>query len=181
MYICNMSFISEIDTSWSLFLDRDGVINRQIVEGYVQNISSFCVLEGVVDAMVILKKRFGRIFVVTNQQGIGKKMMTINDLQLIHNYMENKLGVTFDGIYFSPHLAQENNVMRKPNSGMAFQAKKDFPEVNFEKSVMVGDSASDIQFGKNIKMKTVYISTLEENLGADIVCPSLYDFAKMLS
>ena len=176
----NMSFISEIDASWSLFLDRDGVINKQIVGGYVQNTSSFCVLDGVVEAMAIFKKRFGRIFVVTNQQGVGKNIMTINDLQLIHTYMESELGIAFDGIYFSPHLAEENNVMRKPNPGMALAAKKDFPEIEFEKSVMVGDSQSDIQFGKNVKMKTVYISALEEHSEADITCKSLYDFAKMI-
>ena len=176
-----MSFISNIDTSWSLFLDRDGVINEQIIGGYVQNTSSFRILEGVCEAIGILKKRFGRIFVVTNQQGIGKKIMTEEDLHIIHNYMESKLSITFDGIYYSPHLAEENNLMRKPNSGMAFVAKKDFPEINFKKSVMIGDSVSDILFGKNLQMKTVYIGSQNENFGADLVCTSLYDFAKMLT
>ena len=166
-----------IDSSWSLFLDRDGVINQRIIGGYVQNVNSFHLLEGVNEAIIILKNMFGRIFVVTNQQGIGKKLMTIDDLQLIHNYMETKLLVKFDGIYYSPFLASENNLMRKPNTGMAFQAKKDFPDINFEKSIMVGDSISDIQFGKNANMKTVYISNNNENTDADMICTSLYDFA----
>ena len=174
-----MNFIAEIDASWSLFLDRDGVINERIVDGYVQNCASFRVLDGVADAIAILKKRFGRIFVVTNQQGIGKKIMTANDLQRIHKYMETELSTTFDGIYYSPHLAQENNVMRKPNPGMALEAKKNFPEIDFKKSVMVGDSASDIQFGKNLQMKTVYISPQKENTNADVVCKSLFDFVRM--
>jgi len=175
-----MNFIAKIDTSWSLFLDRDGVINERIVGGYVQNISSFCLLEGVFEAVAMLKKQFGRIFVVTNQQGIGKGIMTKEDLQLVHNHMETKLFTTFDGIYYSPFLASENSMMRKPNPGMAFEAKKDFPEINFQKSVMVGDSVSDIQFGKNVQMKTVYISAQKENMGADMVCTSLYDFAKII-
>jgi histidinol-phosphate phosphatase family protein len=175
-----MDFISEIDASWSLFLDRDGVINERIVGGYVQNAASFRLLEGVAEAVAILKKRFGHIFVVTNQQGIGKKIMTKEDLQLVHNHMENVLSITFDGIYYSPFLACENSLMRKPNPGMAFEAKKDFPEIDFQKSVMVGDSVSDIQFGKNAGMKTVYISTQEENKDADMVCASLYDFAKRI-
>ena len=175
-----MNFISKIDASWSLFLDRDGVINERIVGGYVQNPASFCVLKGVSEAISIFKKRFGRVFVVTNQQGIGKKIMTKEDLQLVHNHMENVLSITFDGIYYSPFLACENNLMRKPNPGMAFEAKKDFPEIDFQKSVMVGDSVSDIQFGKNAGMKTVYISTQKENENADMVCASLYDFAKII-
>jgi len=174
-----MNFISEIDTSWSLFLDRDGVINERIIGGYVQNVSSFRVLEGVTEAIAILKKHFGRIFVVTNQQGIGKKIMTEEDLQLIHNHMETKLLTTFDGIYYSPFLASENSLMRKPNSGMALQAKKDFPDIDFKKSVMVGDSISDIQFGKNVQMKTVYISVQQINTDSDMICASLYDFAKI--
>ena len=170
-----------IDTSWSLFLDRDGVINERIIGGYVQNVNSFHLLEGVSEAISILRKIFGRIFVVTNQQGIGKKLMTINDLQLIHNYMETKLSVKFDGIYYSPFLAVENNLMRKPNTGMAIEAKKDFPEIDFEKSIMVGDSITDIQFGKNANMKTVYISNKENNIDADMICTSLYDFAEKIS
>jgi histidinol-phosphate phosphatase family protein len=138
-------------------------------------------LEGVVEAIAILKKMFGRVFIVTNQQGIGKKIMTINDLHHIHKYMEEQLAVRFDGIYYSLHLAKENNTMRKPNPGMAFAAKKDFPEIDFKKSVMIGDSTSDILFGKNLQMKTVYISTQKENFDADLVCTSLYDFAKKVS
>ena len=176
-----MDFIAKIDASWSLFLDRDGVINERIIGGYVQNISSFRLLDGVPDAISMLKKRFGRIFIVTNQQGIGKGIMTKEDLQLIHNYMETRLLTAFDGIYHSPFLASENNLIRKPNPGMAFEAKKDFPDIDFEKSVMVGDSLIDIQFGKNLQMKTVYISVQQENTDADMVCTSLYDFAKMVA
>ena len=176
-----MNFISKIDASWSLFLDRDGVINERIVGGYVQNILSFHLLKGVPQAIDILKKHFGRIFVVTNQQGIGKKIMTEEDLQLVHNQMEKELSIAFSGIYYSPFLESENSVMRKPNPGMAWEAKKQFPEIDFTKSVMVGDSASDIQFGKNLQMKTVYITAQNENIGADMMCNSLYDFAKMIS
>ncbi|MDR0604205.1 MAG: HAD-IIIA family hydrolase [Bacteroidales bacterium] len=178
------SFISEIDHSWSLFLDRDGVINERIIGGYVQNVSSFHFIDNVQEAIVALRKIFGYIFVVTNQQGIGKKIMSVDDLHLIHNYMEKQLSVKFDKIYYSPFLAEENNITRKPNPGMALQAKKDFPNIDFSKSIMVGDSLSDILFGKNVQMKTVYISTdkknMEKDMGIDFICPSLYDFAKII-
>ena len=67
---------------------------------------------------------------------------------------------------------------------MALQAKKDFPAIDFSKSIMVGDSLSDIQFGKSVQMKTIYISVakkeMEKEKGIDFICPSLYDFAKII-
>ncbi len=69
----------------SLFLDRDGVINERIVDGYVTRPEDFRLLEGVLEAMVIFARRFDRIFMVTNQQGIGKGLMSVGDLELIHN------------------------------------------------------------------------------------------------
>ena len=63
-----------------------------------------------------------------------------------------------DKIYHSPYLAIENHPTRKPSIGMALQAQQDFPHIDFNKSIMVGDSMSDMEFGRNAGMKTVYIS-----------------------
>lgn len=62
-----------------------------------------------------------------------------------------------DRVYYSPHLASENHPHRKPNIGMALEAKKDFPQIDFQKSIIVGDSMSDMEFGRKAGMKTVYI------------------------
>jgi len=176
----NIHFLDKIDKSWSLFLDRDGVINKRIIDGYVQNKSQFHLLDGVTEAIDIFKKIFGHIFIVTNQQGIGKGLMTEKNLSDVHNYMQELIGIQFDGIYFCPSLAKDNSPMRKPNIGMAIEAQKDFPSVDFSKSVMVGDSSGDILFGKNAGMKTVYINPDENNEEADLNCPSLYHFAQIL-
>src|SRR5512133_205792 len=74
-----------IDKSWTLFLDRDGVINRRIVDGYVTRWDAFEFLPGVLDALKILAKRFGRIVVVSNQQERDKRPISEADLGLIHN------------------------------------------------------------------------------------------------
>ena len=176
----NSHFPDKIDESWSLFLDRDGVINKRIIDGYVQNKSQFHLIDGVVKAIDIFKEVFGYVFVVTNQQGVGKGIMTEEDLFDVHNYMQELIGIQFDRIYFCPSLAEENSPMRKPSIGMAMKAQKDFPSVDFSKSIMVGDTFGDMLFGKNAEMKTVYINSEENNSEADLNCCSLYQFAQML-
>lgn len=174
-------FFPDIDTSWTLFLDRDGVINKRIYDGYASKVEEFILLDKVKEAFQMLRKTFGTIIVVTNQQGIGKGIMTENDLALVHAYMMKELDYTIDKIYYSPHLANENHRMRKPNIGMAIQAKQDFPGIDFAKAIMVGDSFTDILFGQNAGMKTVWVNE-EKNtrIQADIQVKSLYDFALLL-
>ena len=70
----------------ALFLDRDGVLNERIVDGYATRIEDFKILDGVLDALAMLSHKFDRIFMVTNQQGIGKGLMTDDDLQSIHGW-----------------------------------------------------------------------------------------------
>jgi len=150
-----------IDGSWTLFLDRDGVINRRIEGDYVKKWSQFEFLPGVKESLKILAPLFGKIIVVTNQQGIGKKMMTGDDLAKIHEKMAEEVaqeGGRIDRVYYSPHLEKEGSFLRKPAVGMAVQARRDFPEINFKKSIMAGDSLSDMVFGHRCGMKTVLIS-----------------------
>jgi D-glycero-D-manno-heptose 1,7-bisphosphate phosphatase len=144
---------------WTLFLDRDGVINEKIEGDYVKNWSQFVFCHGALIALKKLSKVFHRIIIVTNQRGICKKLMTEDQLMLIHEKMVNEIifsGGRIDKIYF----CKENNEFascRKPNPGMGLKAKIDFPEIDFEKSIMVGDSLSDIEFAKKLGMKSVYI------------------------
>ena len=169
----------------TLFLDRDGVINRHIIDGYVTQTEAFEFLPKVLEALAVLAQEFDRILIVTNQQGIGKGFFSIADLENIHQYMLaeiEKQGGRIDKIYFSPHLESENNPHRKPNIGMALQAKRDFPDIDFSSAIMVGDSLTDMQFGKNAGMKTVFLSKnipLPNTIChlADAVFMDLADFA----
>jgi histidinol-phosphate phosphatase family protein len=178
-----------ISKEWSLFLDRDGVINRRIVGDYVKDPKEFIFLDGVVDAIRTFTTTFGRIVVVTNQQGIGKGLMTHEELNEIHNHMSaeiSKGGGRIDKMYYCPELARQNPFRRKPNIGMALHAKKDFPEINFRKSIMAGDSKSDLEFGKRLKMKTVLIgdnNTIARRFPklVDFWFPSLAEMAKQIT
>ncbi len=179
-----MRQIAKLDKSWTLFLDRDGVINQRIPGAYIEYPSQFKFTEHCLEAITVFDKIFNRIVVVTNQQGIGKGIMTKAQLHEIHSFMKTaveKAGGKIDEIYFCPELEKDNLGCRKPNTGMAFQAKKDFPEIEFSKSVMVGDSVSDMEFGKRLNMTTVLIEgKKEENLYDDLIdfkFSSLYEFA----
>jgi len=150
-----------IDKSWTLFLDRDGVINKKLDNDYVKHWIEFEFIDGSIDAIKYLATVFGKIVVVTNQQGIGKRLYRIEDLELIHKNMLYEIayhGGKIDKVYFSPHLTAENHPTRKPGIGMALTAKQDFPEIDFKKSIVIGDSMSDMEFGKNAGMKTIFIS-----------------------
>lgn len=153
-----------IDKSWTLFLDRDGVINERIVGDYVKNTEEFHFIPGALQAMAQFSQHFGRLVVVTNQQGIGKGLMTERNLNNVHRYMCSEIekhGGRIDAVYFAPQLAKENSQLRKPNIGMALRAQQDFPEINFQKAVMIGDSDSDILFGQSLGMITVKLNAPE--------------------
>ena len=155
-----------IDKSWTLFLDRDGVINERLVNDYVKLLNELRIIEGVPESIAKFSTIFNRIFVVTNQQGIGKGRMTVEDLEIIHGYLDNvfvEYGGKIDKFYFAPQLASEGSSYRKPGTGMGLHAKSDFPDIDFTKSLMIGDSESDIEFGINLGMKTVLL-TNERNV-----------------
>lgn len=178
-----MDWRQKIDTSWTLFLDRDGVINVRLIDDYVKNINEFEFLPGVLEAFRIFAEIFGRIIIVTNQQGVGKGLMTLQDVDSVHDYMlkeiENQKG-RVDKIYVCPQLKSDPDNFRKPSPRMAYMAQHDFPEIDLEKSVMIGDSNSDIEFGKNAGMFTILIGDESVKCKPDSKFESLLKFAKIL-
>jgi histidinol-phosphate phosphatase family protein len=149
-----------IEDSWTLFLDRDGVINYERPNEYITKVANFKFIEGAKEAIALLSSVFGRIIVVTNQQGIGKGLMTENDFTEITNYMNSEIesaGGKILKVYHSPFLSELNHEMQKPRTGMGIKAKQDFPEIDFKKSVMIGNSERDMAFGKDLSMKLIYV------------------------
>lgn len=156
-----MFSLEQIDAHWTLFLDRDGVLNHEKKEDYIRNPSEFHFYEQVPEAVAMLNHFFRRILITTNQKGIGKALMTVEDLNAIHEHMLQKIenaGGHISKIYFCPDL-EDDSPNRKPQPGMAFQAKADFTDIDFSKSVMVGNRMSDMKFGRNAGMYTVFLAT----------------------
>ena len=144
----------------TVFLDRDGVINRKMPEGeYVTGWEKFVLLDGVPEAIARLKQVGMRVLVVTNQRGISLGLYGSHNVEDIHaqfNQILAKSGTNVDGFYYCPHDKRSCDC-RKPLPGMFEAARRDFPEIEALTSVMVGDSLSDIEFGKNLGMRTVFI------------------------
>lgn len=178
-----MDWRGKIDKSWTLFLDRDGVINVRLIDDYVKNLGEFEFLPGILDAFTIFAEKFGRIIIVTNQQGVGKGLMTLQNVDKVHDFMvkeiENQKG-RVDKIYVCPQLKSDPDNFRKPSPRMAYMAQHDFPEIDFDKSVMIGDSNSDIEFGKNAGMYTILIGDEPVKCKPDSQFESLIKFAKIL-
>ncbi len=185
---CNMNQPLSVDINWTLFLDRDGVINVRKPDEYVTKPEDFVWNEMAVESIAYLSRLFGHVLVVTNQQGIGKGLMSIDDLNNIHTRMIDKIeeaGGTIHKVYFCPNPKTDRSFMRKPSPGMGLKARKDFPGIDFRKSVMVGDSVSDMMFGKALKMKTIFINhdkkiISEHHNIIDYAFHSLKDFAQFL-
>ncbi len=179
--------LAKVDKSWTLFLDRDGVINHEKEMDYVYSYDEFIFYDRVHEAMKIFNHVFGKIIVVTNQRGVGRGLMTEETLADIHEEMTNDIstsGGRIDAIYFC--TADDSlHPDRKPNAGMAKKAMKDFPEIKMARSIMVGNNLSDMKFGRNAGMYTILLKTtlsfpqLPDPL-IDLAFEDLYDFATRL-
>jgi histidinol-phosphate phosphatase family protein len=169
---------------WTLFLDRDGVISYRLPGDYVKQWEEFRFLDGALQAIASLSEVFGKIIIVSNQQGVGKGLMSRGELEEIDKQMKFEIGNSggrIDAAFYATQLASENHPDRKPGPGMALKAKSMFPEIDFSKSVMVGDSVSDMEFGKRLGMITVLIFENDNHHEiADFNFTSLQNFALAL-
>jgi histidinol-phosphate phosphatase family protein len=150
----------------AVFLDRDGVINRKMAEGhYVTQWSGFEFLPGVFEAIRLMNDSYRLVIVVTNQQCIGKGIVTMEAIEGIHLRMARSLderGARIDGIYVCPHLASDECSCRKPATGLFEMAAMDFRRrgisIDMARSHMVGDSDSDILAGERAGLATFRVT-----------------------
>lgn len=148
----------------ALFLDRDGVINRDA--GYVSKVEEIKFIEGIFDFTRIAVSLGYRIIVVTNQSGIGRGYSTEAEFHELMEWMRQKFsaeGCPIDGIYFSPFHPtdgvgkyQQDSAMRKPKPGMFLEAIRDF-SLDVSKCVLVGDRLSDIEAGRAAGVRHMFL------------------------
>jgi D-glycero-alpha-D-manno-heptose 1-phosphate guanylyltransferase len=179
--------LKKIDKNWTLFLDRDGVINNEQIGNYVLRWEQFIFSDGVLDAFKKLSDKFGKIFIISNQRGVGKGLMSEDDLTAIHKEMQKEveaIGGHIDKIYYCTEKEDEC-FFRKPNPGMAYQATLDFPDIDLSKAIMVGNKPTDMKFGRAAGVYTVFVTTTNPeqpypHKDIDFIFPNLQAFAHEL-
>jgi D-glycero-alpha-D-manno-heptose 1-phosphate guanylyltransferase len=144
----------------TLFLDRDGVLNRHILGDYVRTPGMWEWMPGILQAMALWAKKFRHIVLVTNQRGVGKGVMTDADLAKVHAQMMKDVleaGGRLDLILACTAVSEEDP-RRKPNPGMFYEACNLFPDIDATSSVMLGDAPSDAAFAKNSRMNFILLN-----------------------
>lgn len=139
----------------AVFLDRDGVINRE--RGYVHDVDDFCFIDGVFDACREMTGAGYRLIIITNQAGIARGHYTEEDFHQLTKWMLNEFRqkhIVIDGVYYCPHHPvhgvgdyRRDCDCRKPAPEMILRAARDHA-LDLRHSVLVGDKATDIEAGR---------------------------------
>ena len=148
-----------------VFLDRDGVINRKIENGYVLDWKDFKFLPDVDKAIKLLNEKDIPVIVISNQACVGKGLITIDKLNDINNRMVRELGskgAWIDDVFVCPHKKEDNCDCRKPKTGLFRQAAEKH-DIDFKGSWFIGDSPEDVEAGKCAGTST-YLLKKDENL-----------------
>lgn len=142
-----------------LFFDRDGVINKRIVDSYVTKETEFELNINILPILNFCDDNNLLKIIITNQQGISKGIMTELELNNVHNYMnnimiENKIS-PFDDIYFASEFKNTEPFRRKPSPKMLLEAMKKF-DLHRNECIFIGDSKSDVDAANNANIKSIY-------------------------
>lgn len=150
----------------AIFLDRDGVINRDPGSGdYIKSWKEFQFLPGVIEAIKKLNKNGYEIFVISNQAGVSKGLFSQDDLDEITENMLREIesrGGKIRSVSYCTHRPDEKCACRKPNTGMIKKATEGL-DINFKETYFVGDSRRDVEAGRNIGCRTILLLTGKEN------------------
>lgn len=176
----------------AIFLDRDGVIieNRS---DYVRAWSDVFIFPQALEALALLSTLPSKIIVVTNQSAVGRGII---DLETVHQINQRLLDIIVqnsgrvDGFYICPHLPSDRCTCRKPEPGLILQAARQF-QVDLSKSILVGDSLSDIQAAQNAGIKNTFLVRtgrgveqetvlLDSPISGCIICEDLLAAAQLI-
>lgn len=170
----------------AIFLDRDGVINEVLSKRvkFVNQPEDLYLLGGVREAILSFNKTGWKVFIVTNQGGIGLGYMSETELSDIHKKLRSDLlevEAKIDDIAYCPHQPNAGCPCRKPKPQMILDLAERY-NINLEESYMVGDRKTDIEAGQAAGVKTVLIGERieEDTATADMKFMTLYEFAVSL-
>lgn len=146
----------------AIFLDRDGVLNRELGD-YVCRLEDFEVLPDVARALRIFQDKGYLLIVVTNQGGIAKGWYSHETLHRMHEKLRRELdrrGVVLSEIYYSPQhpLYTGNSLCRKPGSMMLEKALARF-DIDPERSYLIGDRDRDLEAANKLGISGILIDS----------------------
>ena len=143
----------------TIFLDRDGTLNSD--PGYINSLDQFEFYDFTMLALKEMSKFCSRFCIITNQSGLARGKIKLDELSEIHNFILNEFyqnQLNLLGIYYCSDHPDNPTVNRKPGSGM-FQAAATDHNINLTNSLMIGDAVSDIEAGLNLNMDTMLVLT----------------------
>ncbi|HMP66676.1 MAG TPA: HAD family hydrolase [Pyrinomonadaceae bacterium] len=166
------------------FIDRDGTLIEEV--NFLSKVEDLRIFPHTNEALALLRESGYRIFVVTNQSGIGRGIYTEDDMHRIHRVMAETLQGLIDGYFFCPHLPDAGCLCRKPRTGMLESAAGGFA-VDRERSWMIGDKQLDIDTGINAGIRTALVKTgygtktaMGQGRQADVVGEDLLDAVRQI-
>lgn len=146
----------------AVFFDRDGIVNERFIDNYVLDFSQFVFKDNIFNLIAAVKKSDYLAILITNQQCIGKGLLSEEQLNDIHLSMQNtiyaKTGYKFDGIYYCGDLKDDNSFRRKPMPGMIYESALEH-NISMNGSFIIGDTITDIDAGIYAGLKTIYINS----------------------
>jgi len=144
-----------------VFIDRDGVINKNLFGDYIKDWEEFEFLPGSLHSLKLLKANGIKVIVVSNQSGVAKGLMTLEQLEDINQNLLKAVrdyGGEIEAIYYCVHNPDDNCECRKPKPGLFLKASKDFG-IDLNMTFTVGDYISDIEAGASVGSKTILVRT----------------------
>lgn len=154
--------------SIAAFLDRDGTMN--VEKGYIRNVADLELIPGVAQAIRKLNDAGILTIMTTNQTGAARGFYELEHIHALNARVETLLieqaGAHLDAVFYCPHLEKGTVaefavacVCRKPEKGMIEEALKRFPGIELEKSFVLGDKASDVEFGHRAGCRSILLKT----------------------
>ena len=164
-----------------IILDRDDTLNYD--PGYLHDPKKVELKKHVIDGLKLLKNKGFKFLVISNQSGINRGYFKKEDAVRVNkkiNKLLNRYDLNIERFYFCPHRPDENCSCRKPKIGLFDKALSEYG-IDINHSYMIGDKKSDIMFGKNAGLKTVYLNGNKKlDVDPDFVAKNLYIAAKWI-
>ena len=170
------------ESSPAVFVDRDGTIMRDA--DYCSDPEQVQIFAGVPEALRRLKSNGYKLIIITNQSGIGRGLITMEQYHAVETKVLHELGPDLiDATYFCPDVPGQHSNCRKPAPGMILQASREH-QINLSSSFFIGDKEIDIECGRNAGVRTIRVQTGFQsdttNTVADWVAPDFVAAAKII-